>query len=137
MRLIEKLIDSIDQTEERMEAFDLLGQAMNPEKGGDRRSEYFRTDIIRSENSDGSTEKDAGGTSREAGLRRLRKDRPDLHIEVVAGRLSTHAAMVRAGFRKRKISIPVGAPADTAKALRRNLEPDQIAELVQLLTADE
>jgi hypothetical protein len=77
------------------------------------------------------------GTSKEAGLRRLRKDRPDLHAEVLAGTLSTHAAMVKAGFRQRKITVPVGTPADAAKALRRNLEPDQIKELVQLLADDE
>lgn len=77
------------------------------------------------------------GTSREAGLRRLRKDRPDLHAEVLAGTLSTHAAMLKAGFRRRKISIPVGTPADAAKALRRNLEPEQIKELVKLLADDD
>ncbi|MFJ9633748.1 hypothetical protein ACIRU8_39250 [Streptomyces sp. NPDC101175] len=77
------------------------------------------------------------GTSREAGLRRLRKDRPDLHAEVLTGALSTHAAMVKAGFRKRKISIPVTTPQDAAKALRRNLEPEQIKELAKLLAVDD
>lgn len=76
------------------------------------------------------------GTSKEAGLRRLRKDRPDLHTEVLAGRLSTHAAMVEAGFRRRSMTVPVDKPENTAKALRRNLEPEQIKELVKLLTAD-
>jgi hypothetical protein len=76
------------------------------------------------------------GTSREAGLRRLRKDRPDLHAEVLAGALSTHAAMLKAGFRQRKVSIPVATPAAAAKALRKNLEPDQIKELVKLLIDD-
>jgi hypothetical protein len=40
------------------------------------------------------------GTSREAALRRLRKDRPDLHERVIARELTPHAAMVEAGFRK-------------------------------------
>jgi len=136
MRLIEKLIDSIDDPEERMEAFDLLGRAIHPGKGGDRRSAQFKEENIRSENSDVDPKKDAGGTSREAGLRRLRKDCPELHAEVLAGRLSTHAAMVKAGFWKRKISIPVASPADAAKALRRNLKPEQIKELVKLLAED-
>lgn len=135
MRLIEKLIDSLEKPDERAQAQNLLDAALQRRHGGDRRSEGsgFKLDNIQ-------LEKEAGapsGTSREAGLRRLRKDRPDLHAEVLAGRLSTHAAMVTAGFRRRKISIPVGAPADAAKVLRRNLEPDQIKVLVQLLAVDE
>ncbi len=76
------------------------------------------------------------GTSREAGLRRLRKDRPDLHDEVLAGRLSTHAAMVKAGFRRKMVTVPVDTPENTAKALRRNLAPEAVAELARLLTVD-
>ncbi|MFD5798636.1 hypothetical protein ACFWIO_34920 [Streptomyces diastatochromogenes] len=73
------------------------------------------------------------GTSKEAGLRRLRKDRPDLHAEVLAGTLSTHAAMVKAGFRQRKISVPLTTAADAAKAIRRNMDPEQVKELAKLL----
>jgi hypothetical protein len=40
------------------------------------------------------------GTSRARALRRLRKDRPDIHERVIAGELSPHAGMVEAGFRK-------------------------------------
>ena len=40
------------------------------------------------------------GTSATAGLRRLRKDRPDLHAQVLANELSVHRACVEAGFRK-------------------------------------
>jgi hypothetical protein len=49
------------------------------------------------------------GTSRDQGLRRLRKDRPDLHKDVIEGDKSVHKAMVEAGFRK----IP--DPVDIAK----------------------
>lgn len=41
------------------------------------------------------------GNSRDAALRRLRDQRPDLHRRVLAGELSPHAAMIEAGFRKR------------------------------------
>jgi hypothetical protein len=41
------------------------------------------------------------GNSRAALLRRLRKDRPDIHARVLAGDLSPYAGMVEAGFRKR------------------------------------
>ena len=41
------------------------------------------------------------GNSRDAALRRLRKDRPDLLERVLANELSAHAAAVEAGFRKK------------------------------------
>ena len=41
------------------------------------------------------------GTSKDAALRRLRKDRADLHEKVIAGEISAHAAMIDAGFRKK------------------------------------
>ena len=73
------------------------------------------------------------GTSREASLRRLRKDAPELHAEVLAGRLSAHAAMIQAGFRRKTVSVPVDTPEAVAKALRKNLNPEDIAALVKLL----
>lgn len=112
------------------EALDLFDQATQGGHGGDRHSESFKLDNVQLEGH-------PSGTSREAGLRRLRKDRPDLHAEVLAGALSTHAAMIRAGFRRRSMTVPVDKPENTAKALRRNLEPDQIKELVKLLADDD
>lgn len=47
------------------------------------------------------------GNSADAGLRRLRKDRPDLHERVLAGELTTHAAMKIAGFRRETITLPI------------------------------
>jgi len=40
------------------------------------------------------------GNSRAAFLRRLRKDRPDIHARVLNGELTPHAGMIEAGFRK-------------------------------------
>jgi len=50
------------------------------------------------------------GNSREQALRKLRKDAPEIHKRVLAGELSCHAAMIEAGFRKKK------TPFDTAKS---------------------
>ncbi|MFD9948333.1 hypothetical protein ACFWYW_21435 [Nonomuraea sp. NPDC059023] len=69
-------------------------------------------------------------------LRRLREDAPALHSKVVAGELSTNAAMVQAGFRPRTISVPVSRPENAAKALRRNLSREELVELVTLLSQD-
>lgn len=125
MRLIEKMIESIEGKGERAEAQDLLDQAVQTQHGGDR----SKLDNIQL----------AGypsGTSKEAGLRRLRKDRPDLHAEVLAGALSTHAAMVKAGFWRKKITVPVDTPQNAARALRRNLTPEAVEELARLLVAE-
>lgn len=48
-----------------------------------------------------STSSRPTGNSHDAALRRLRKDRPDLHKRVIDGEISAHGAMVEAGFRKR------------------------------------
>lgn len=45
------------------------------------------------------------GNAAQTALRRLHKDRPDLHARVLAHNLSPHAAMVEAGFRKRTLSV--------------------------------
>lgn len=132
MRLIKKLIDAIEDDVERIAAQDLLDQATQGKRGG---SSKINLNVVNIHN-----EKDlerASGTSKEAGLRRLRKDRPDLHADVLAGTLSTHAAMVKAGFRQRKISVPLTTAADAAKAIRRNMDPEQVKELAKLLAAED
>lgn len=109
-------------------ASDLLDRALQNHNGGDRRSTTFSLDNIQTD--------PPSGTSREAGLRRLRKDRPDLHAQVLSGSLSAHAAMVQAGFRRRKITVPVDTPENAARALRRNLTPEAVEELARLLASD-
>jgi len=44
------------------------------------------------------------GNKAAAALRRLHKDRPDIHQRVLAGELSPHAGMIEAGFRKPRAS---------------------------------
>lgn len=124
MRLIGRLIDSLDDLGERSAARDLLDQATQRPVGRPR-------EIL-----DNIQDFAPSGTSKEAGLRRLRKDRSDLHAEVLSGRLSTHAAMVKAGFRRKSLTVPLDKPENTARALKRNLEPDQVAELVRILAAE-
>jgi len=41
------------------------------------------------------------GTSAAYAIRRLRKDRPDIHQRVLDGELTAHAGMIEAGFRKK------------------------------------
>lgn len=105
------------------EALDLLDQALQEPHGGDR-SKKNNVPLA----PEGNTQAKA--------LRRLRKDKPELHAEVLAGRLSAHAAMVQAGFRPKTVSVPVNRPDSIAATLRRHLAPDDIARLVQLLQGD-
>lgn len=73
------------------ETLDLLDRALKGKQGE-------RTDLVDNINEVSRPD----GTSREAALRRLRKDRPDLHAKVLAGEMSAHAAMKEAGFRKQR-----------------------------------
>lgn len=111
-----------------VEAVDLLDRVVRVAPGGDR----GKMDNIQSA-------APPNGTSQAAALRRLRKDAPELHAAVLAGNLSAHAAMVQAGFRRRVVSVPVDQPDAVARALRKNLSPEDLAKVVALLgqeTAD-
>jgi hypothetical protein len=79
----------------------------------------------------GSTQ---GLNSSAKALRRLRQDRPDLHAEVLAGGLSVHGAMTKAGFRPRSATVPLDDPERLAAALRRRLDSDTLAVLSMLLS---
>lgn len=74
------------------------------------------------------------GNSQAKALRRLRKDAPSLHAEVIAGHLTAHAAMVRAGLRPRTVTVPIDGPDKVARALRRHLGPEDLAAVARLLT---
>lgn len=74
------------------------------------------------------------GNTKARALRRLRVDAPELHQRVLAGELTPHAAMIKAGFRPRTITIPID-PTTAADRIRRNFTEDQLAELIAQLTA--
>ncbi len=72
-----------------------------------------------------SSEPAKQGTSNTYALRKLRKDRPDLHEQVIAGEKSPHAAMVEAGFRKRAITVPEDLDG-AARRLVKHFDPDEL-----------
>lgn len=63
----------------------------------------------------------------------LRKDRPDLHAQVLDGELSAHAAAVQAGFRPRTITLRLTTPESIAATLCRQLDPDMLRAVVKLI----
>lgn len=76
------------------------------------------------------------GTSKDAALRKLRKDAPELHADVIAGRLTAHAAMVQAGYRPPTFTVRADCTESVAATLRRRLTAEQLAELARLLVED-
>lgn len=87
------------------------------------------------ENGNNVTELRPEGNTAAKALRRLRKDRPDLHARVIAGELSPHAAAVEAGFRKRTITITL-EPQAAAATLRRHFTPEQVMDLIAALVGE-
>lgn len=73
------------------------------------------------------------GTSKRQALRKLREAAPELHDEVVAGRISPHAAMVKAGFRHKTLSIRLDDPERAAQSLLRQADPEFLAGLLRAL----
>ncbi len=108
-----------------VEALDLLDQALKRQHGGDR----SKSDVITL----APDEVSVRGTSRDYALRKLRKDAPELHADVLAGRLSAHAAMVTAGFRPATFTVRADDTTAAARTLRKHLTPEQLAELARLL----
>jgi len=102
------------------EAFDLLDRALQNPHGGDR-SKINNISLA------------PEGTSRAYALRKLRKDAPGLHADVLAGRLSAHGAMVQAGFRPKTVTVPVTQPEAVARSLLKYMSADDIAKLIAVL----
>lgn len=75
------------------------------------------------------------GNSQAKALRRLRKDRPDLHQRVINEELSPHAAMREAGFRLHTFTVRATTPEVIAGTLRRQLDPDVLQQIAKLLAA--
>lgn len=113
-RLCPKLIDKLDQ------AF-----------GRKQRADKIMDNVDNINNSDDLARPD--GTSKRAALRRLRQSAPELHADVLADRLSAHAAMVKAGFRQKTVSVPVTRPEAVARALLKYMSADDIAKLIAAL----
>jgi hypothetical protein len=80
-----------------------------------------------------SSKERPSATSKDRALRKLRKDAPALHEEVLAGRLSAHAAMIRAGYSPRTFTVRADSPESIANTLRRQLDPEELSKLARLL----
>lgn len=107
------------------EALDAIDKILQRPAGGDRRSSDFNVNNVHVERPAGNTES--------AALRRLRQAAPELHAEVLAERLTAHAAMVQAGFRPKTISVAVARPDAVARSLLKHMSADDMALLLVYL----
>lgn len=127
-RFADFIVDSrgLDTTVERVrdliqrdvELVDLLDRELQGKQGG-------RTDLVNNVNEVPRPE----GNARATALRKLRKDAPDLHAQVLAEKISAHAAMVQAGFRPRTLSVRLDDPISIARSLHKNLPVADFADL--------
>lgn len=120
------------------ETLDLLDRALQNAHGGDRKSAEINVSNIHIDSPR------PAGTTRTRALRKLRTEAErgderasELHAEVLAGRLSAHAAMVQAGYRPKTISIPVSRPERVAAYLRKHMPREALVRLVELLTKED
>lgn len=81
---------------------DLLDQAVVRRPGARKKSQG-----IEREESNSSSEdlERPTGTSKQAGLRRLRKQAPELHQKVLDGEMSVNAALIKGGLRIKQITV--------------------------------
>ena len=107
---------------------DKRDQEQQQPHGGDRRSSDFNVDNVHVER--------PSGNGQSAALRRLRKDAPELHAEVLAGHISPHAAMIRAGFRRRTGTVRYDDAESAARTLRKHMPREALARLAELLTKE-
>lgn len=101
------------------EAIDMLDRALQNPNGGDRKSQS-RTRI------DNVNTGRATGNTKDAALRRLRRDRPDLHAQVLANTLTAHAAMIGAGYRHRTYTARADDVDHAVAALLRHYTREQV-----------
>jgi len=73
------------------------------------------------------------GNSLSYTLRRLKSEYPELYQRVVAGELSANAAAREAGIRRPTTNIYTDDAASIARTLRKKLDADTLAELIDLL----
>lgn len=110
---------------------DLLDQAAQRERGAPKKKKVIDRKIKNVDTIHNIPERPSG-TSRQAGLRQLRKHSPEMHAKVLAGELSINTALVQAGLRTKHITVFVD-PERAAKTIKKAFSDEQLTELIALL----
>jgi hypothetical protein len=72
------------------------------------------------------------GNSRVQGIRRLRKDRPDLLQRVFDKEMSVNEAMIEAGFRKKQLTVMKDVEL-VSSMLKREFDQEDLDRIIELL----
>ena len=67
-------------------------------------------------------------------VQRLKRDNPQLAQQVINGTTTAHAAAIKAGHRKKRITMQPDDPHLMARAIRNGSTPETIQELIRLLS---
>ena len=67
-------------------------------------------------------------------VQRLKRDNPQLAQQVINGTTTAHAAAIKAGHRKKRITMQPDDPHRMARAIRNGSTPETIQELIRLLS---
>ncbi len=110
----------------------LIDKTVQEKPGGDKKSPEYR--IIGNNGNNGSKRSSPVGNNSQYALRKLRKDASKLHAEVLDGKLSPHAAMVKAGFRPKTFTV-VHEPTACADTLKRKFTAKQLQVIIARLSA--
>ena len=69
-------------------------------------------------------------------IRRLKRDNPALAQQVIDGTLTANQAAIQAGFRKRKIQIPLDDAESAARLLARHYSVDELIDALNRIGGD-
>lgn len=67
-------------------------------------------------------------------VQRLKRDNPQLAQQVINGTITANAAAIKAGHRKKRITMQPDDPHRMARAIRNGSTPETIQELIRLLS---
>ncbi len=75
------------------------------------------------------------GTSRQAGIRKLRNSRPDLLQRVFDKEMTVNQAMIEAGFRKKRIMV-YAEIEPVVKKLKEEFSQEDLDRIIEMLQRD-
>lgn len=112
---------------EDMEAVSLISTEVGGSKGNPTGNNQHRGNVSNTNISSVDEDKPARGDTTDYTVRRLAKQRPDIHAKLLAGELSPNAAAIEAGFRKTKFQLPTD-PSAAGRYLAQRVDQDWFME---------
>lgn len=118
---------------EDMEAVSLISTEVGGSKGGsnnpDGNNQHSKPVVNVSITNIDHGDKPTRGDTTDYTVRRIAKQRPDIHAKMLAGELSPNAAAIEAGFRKTKFQLPTD-PAAAGRYLAGRVDHEWLMECV-------